>query len=104
MQEFVFGISNDQGEDSPLHRLEPESGPVAAFLNGAMATHGPGENLYQALKASDTTEPLMVHDGGFSSGLSEFECPLLLTDWAAEAGEKKSKSRLEDTLKAYKVE
>ncbi|KAM0518115.1 hypothetical protein ACHAPE_004522 [Trichoderma viride] len=92
MQEFVFGISNDQREDSPLNRFEPESGPVVAFLNGAMATHDPGEELYQAVKTSDTTKPLMVHDGGFTSGLFEFECPLYLTDWAAEAGEKNSKT------------
>lgn len=46
MQEFVFGINNNQREDSPLNHLEPEYGPVAAFLNGAMATHGPGEELY----------------------------------------------------------
>ncbi|KAM0455719.1 hypothetical protein ACHAPV_002806 [Trichoderma viride] len=104
MQEFVFGINSDQREDSPLHRLEPESGPVAAFLNGAMATHGPGEELYQMLKASDTTKPLMVHDGGFSSGLFEFECPLYLTNWAAEAGEKNSKRQLESIFKEYQSE
>ncbi|KAL7892196.1 hypothetical protein HDV64DRAFT_284430 [Trichoderma sp. TUCIM 5745] len=104
MQEFVFGINSAQREDSPLNRLEPESGPVAAFLNGAMATHGSGEELYQALKAANTTQPLMVHDGGISSGLFEFECPLYLTDWAAEAGEKNSKTQVEDIFKEHQRE
>lgn len=46
----------------------------------------------------------MVHDGGFSSGLFEFEFPLFLTDWAAEAGERNSKTQLEDIFKEYQSE
>ncbi|KAL6894732.1 Homogentisate 1,2-dioxygenase [Trichoderma evansii] len=99
MQDFVFGIISDQREDSPFNHLKRESGPVAAFLNGSMATHGQGEELYQAMKASDTTKPVMVQDDGFAFGLLEFECPLYLTDWAAEAGKKNDKRQVEDIFK-----
>lgn len=69
MQEFVFSIISDQREDSPFNHLKLEPGPVAAFLNGSMATHGSGEKLFQAMKASDTTRLVMAQDGGFLFGL-----------------------------------
>lgn len=45
LQEFVFGIINDKREDSPFYHLKLESDPVAAFLNGPMATHAPGKSF-----------------------------------------------------------
>ncbi|KAL6698445.1 RmlC-like cupin domain-containing protein [Trichoderma pleuroticola] len=79
MQEFVLGIIDDQRLDTPLKDPKADFSPFAAFLNGTMV-----------MKASDTTKPVMVQNGGLTFGLFEFECPLYLTDWAMEAAKQNS--------------
>lgn len=91
MQEFVLGIIDDQRLDTPLNDPKADFSPFAAFLNGTMVTHGPDEKHYQAMKASDTTKPVMVQNEGLTFGLFEFECPLYLTDRAMEAAKQNSK-------------
>ncbi|KAL5313404.1 hypothetical protein ACEPPN_019137 [Leptodophora sp. 'Broadleaf-Isolate-01'] len=91
MQEFIWPIVND----TSLPFGGKDFAPFAAWLNGSMVPHGSNESEYKQWVEKDTSKPEKLMNDGLTIAIHEFECPLLLTDWAFTGAKKNFKNQME---------
>ncbi|ETI21748.1 homogentisate 1,2-dioxygenase [Cladophialophora carrionii CBS 160.54] len=104
MQEFGFPVINDQRADTPLNNPDTDFSPFGGYLNGAMATHGPDEPQFQAMRAKDTRTPSRYGNEKITICAIETECPLYLTDWAHKSAERNLKAVIEEYFRGKQLQ